>query len=43
MNPVSLFCNSVLLTFLDLTVPNVQFSGFHNQSPRSNNYAKRHQ
>lgn len=28
MNPVSLFCNSVLLTFLDLTVSNVQFPAF---------------
>ena len=43
MKPASLFCYSFLLAFLDLTVLNVQFSGFHSQSPRSTNYAKTHQ
>ena len=43
MKPASRFCYSFLLAFLDLTVHNVQFSGFHNQSPRSTNYEKTHQ
>ena len=43
MKPISLFCYSSLLAFLDLAVHNVPFSGFHNQSPRSTNFAKTHQ
>ena len=31
MKPASLFCYSFLLAFLDLTVLNVQFSGFHSR------------